>query len=113
MHGDEPLGYLLMLRLAEYLLMNYDTDPYVRTLTDNIEIWINPLFNPDGAYFLSDTSIHGATRFNSNQIDLNRDFPDIRFPGESNTPRQAETLAMMHFMEDIQPVLAANFHGGA
>ena len=113
MHGDEPLGYVLMLRLAEYLLSNYQSDPYVRKLTDQAEIWINPLFNPDGAYFMSDTSIEGAIRGNRIHPDLNRDFPDIRYAEVDNSQRQVETRAMMDFMEEIHPVLAANFHGGA
>ena len=27
MHGDETTGYILMLRLIDYLLTNYGTDP--------------------------------------------------------------------------------------
>jgi hypothetical protein len=112
-HGDETLGYILMLRLIDYLLANYETSPAVKYLADHIEIWINPLANPDGSYFLSDTSVAGATRFNANQVDLNRDFPDIRIYTLQDVPREPETLAMMDFMNDIRLVLAANFHGGA
>jgi hypothetical protein len=50
MHGDETGGFILMLRLADYLLKNYNTDSRVKNLVDNLEIWINPLANPDGAY---------------------------------------------------------------
>mgnify|MGYP001056443019 CR=1 FL=1 len=50
MHGDETGGFILMLRLADYLLENYDSDLRIRELADNIEIWINPLANPDGTY---------------------------------------------------------------
>ncbi len=112
-HGDETLGYILMLRLIDYLLVNYNTDLKVKNLVDQVEIWINPLANPDGAYFLSDASVSGATRLNGNQVDLNRDFPDLMYTDWENEMRQPETLAMMSFMEDIQPVLSANFHGGA
>lgn len=113
MHGDETLGYYLMLRLIDYLLANYETSPAVKHLADHIEIWINPLANPDGSYFLSDTSVAGATRFNANQVDLNRDFPDIRIYTLQDVPREPETLAMMDLMNDIRLTLAANFHGGA
>jgi hypothetical protein len=101
-----------MLRLIDYLLTNYETSPEVKYLADHIEIWINPLANPDGSYFLSDTSVAGATRFNANQIDLNRDFPDVRIYTLEDVPREPETLAMMDFMNDIRLALAANFHGG-
>ena len=47
MHGDETAGYPLMLSLIEYLLSNYKNDVRVAYLVNNIEIWINPLANPD------------------------------------------------------------------
>jgi hypothetical protein len=112
-HGDEPLGFVLMLRLIDQLLSGYTNDNYIQNLVNGIEIWINPLFNPDGAYFISDTSISGAVRFNSNQVDLNRDFPDINRPLEEQVVRQSETMDMINFMKEIKPTLAANFHGGA
>jgi hypothetical protein len=78
-----------------------------------MEIWINPLANPDGAYFLSDLSVNGATRLNANSIDLNRDFPNPDDPDWEGRTRQPETRAMMDLMADLRPALAANFHGGA
>ncbi|HJZ40173.1 MAG TPA: M14 family zinc carboxypeptidase, partial [Bacteroidales bacterium] len=98
MHGDEVVGYVLMLRLIRYLLENYETDGQVKRLLDGLEIWINPLSNPDGTYFLSDTSVAGATRFNGNQTDLNRDFPDLRDELWDIRPKEPETHAMMDFM---------------
>ena len=50
MHGDETGGFILMLRLADYLLKNYSASSRVKTLVDDLEIWINPLANPDGTY---------------------------------------------------------------
>jgi hypothetical protein len=113
MHGDEVTGYILMLRLIEELLIRYPSDPQIKRLVDSVEIWINPLSNPDGAYFLSDLSVEGATRLNANGIDLNRDFPDLYSQDWESSVRQPETQAMMGLMEDIRPVLSANFHGGA
>ncbi len=112
-HGDEPLGTVLLLRLIEYLLDNYPTADEVRELVDRLEIWINPMANPDATYFLSDTSVVGAVRFNAAQVDLNRDFPDIRNDNWAGVIRQPETEAMMHFMKEIRPALSAGFHGGA
>jgi len=112
-HGDETVGYVLMLRMIDYLLANYDSDERIRHLVDEAEIWINPLANPDGTYFMSDTSVAGATRFNANHTDLNRNFPDLQDPDWENRPREPENLAMMSFMNDCGVVLAANFHGGA
>lgn len=113
MHGNELVGYMLMLRLIDHLLTHYETDPEIRYLVDHIELWINPLANPDGTYAVSDSTVAGATRFNANQVDLNRNFPELGDPYWAGRPRQPETKAMMDFMSDLELVLAANFHGGA
>ena len=112
-HGDEALGFSLMLRLIEELLGKYEVDGPIRRLVDSAEIWINPLANPDGTYFLSENSVTGATRFNARNTDLNRDFPDLQDAEWQDREREPETTAMMDFMNDLQLVLAANIHGGA
>jgi hypothetical protein len=119
MHGDETVGYVLLLRLADYLLTNYGQPTAegvrVTNLVDNMEIWINPLFNPDGTYRLGgDTTVSRATRGNANGVDLNRNFPD-RIDDTSNTTtgRQVETQAMMRWRWRHNFSLSANFHGGA
>ena len=108
-HGDETAGFILMLRLSEYLLKNYNLDSRVKNLVDNLEIWINPLANPDGMY-RSSNFITSPIRFNANGYDLNRNFPD---PEEAQgITRQKETLDMMSFLADHRFVLSANFHSG-
>jgi hypothetical protein len=109
MHGDELGSYVLMLRLAEYLLVNYGIDEEVNRLVDNIEIYINPLANPDGTYYNGDT-ITSPTRANANGYDLNRNFPYLT--GTNSRPLQKETIEMMDFMRDRNFVLSANFHAG-
>jgi len=114
MHGDETTGYVLMLRLIDYLLVNYGTDPQVTNLVDNVEIWINPSANPDGTYAGGNSSVSGATRYNSNGVDLNRNFPDPEDgPHPDGNAWQPETIAMMDLSDVHNFVLAANFHGGA
>jgi hypothetical protein len=108
MHGDETGGYVLMLRFAEYLLKNYSTDSRIRNLVDNLEIWINPLANPDGTYNGSNY-INSPTRNNANGYDLNRNFPD---PEVTYVPRQKETIDMMKFLAKHRFTLSANFHSG-
>ncbi len=114
MHGDETTGYILMLRLIDYLLTNYQSDQQVTNLVENLEIWINPLANPDGTYYNGDTTVYGATRYNANAVDLNRNFPS---PAEREHPDdnlwQPETVAMMELSERQNFILSANFHGGA
>jgi len=112
-HGNELTGYKLLLNLADYLLQNYGKDELVTKLLDHTEIWINPLANPDGTYFGGDLTVLPAKRFNANNLDLNRNFPD---PAEGAHPDgsewQPETVAMMVFYKQKKIVLSANFHTG-
>lgn len=114
MHGDETTGYVLMLRLADFLLSQYGTDARATEIINNMEVWINPLANPDGTYRTHDTTLYGATRGNANGIDINRNFKD---PDDGDHPDgktwQAETQVMMDFMLKRNFTLSANFHGGA
>lgn len=109
MHGDELGGYVLMLRLAHYLLHNYSADARVQYLVDNLQIYINPLANPDGTYRNGDI-ISNPTRANANGKDLNRNFPD---PLEPGIVQEKENVDMISFMRGRRFVLSANFHGGA
>jgi hypothetical protein len=112
-HGDETTGYVLMLRLIDYLLSNYGTDPRITSLVDNIEIWINPLANPDGTYHGGNNTVDGAYRYNANWVDLNRNYPD---PEDGQHPDgeawQVETLHFMAFAENNHFVASVNIHGG-
>ncbi len=111
MHGNELTGYVLMLRLADYLLSNYAVAKGA-SLIDELEIYINPLANPDGTFADGNESVNGATRGNANNIDLNRNFPD-RIVGDKPTgPWQAETIAMMEYMQKRNFGISMNFHGG-
>ncbi|MFO8235762.1 MAG: M14 family zinc carboxypeptidase [Bacteroidales bacterium] len=111
MHGDETTGYVLMLRLIDSILSTYDTSPKITHLIDNVDIYINPIANPDGTYSGGDNTVSEAIRANSNYKDLNRDFPDP-VDGE-NESYEPETEAMMNFAENNNIILSANFHGGA
>lgn len=114
MHGDEVTGYVLMLRLINYLLTNYGIDTAATTLINNMEIWINPLANPDGTYRTGNNSVSGAIRGNYNGIDLNRNFPDAAMGAHPDgNAWQVETQAWMTFAAQHSFALSANFHGGA
>jgi len=112
-HGDETTGYILMLRLADYLLSNYNIDPRLTNLVNEIEIWINPLANPDGTYFGGNNTVNGARRYNYNGIDLNRNFPDPEDgPHPDGYPWQTETVHFMNLAQNNHFVSSANIHGG-
>ena len=112
MHGDETTGYILLLRLIDTLLEGYGTDSRLTNLVDNLEIFINPLANPDGTYYSGNNTVFGARRYNANGYDLNRNFPDPAAGQNPNGPWQPETIAMMDWAESHNFVMSANFHGG-
>ena len=113
MHGDETLGYSLMLMLINEILVNNES-PEIDNLLSNVSIYINPLENPDGTYKVSDETVFGSARYNANGEDLNRNYPN---PLKGDHPDfadwQAETIAMMDYLSKIRPNISANFHGGA
>jgi hypothetical protein len=112
-HGDETTGFMLLLHLIDYLCSGYGNDSLVTRLVDSIEIWINPLANPDGTYWPAADVITLPRRFNSNDVDLNRNFPGLNDPGHpDNHPYQPENLAQMSFLSRVHMVMGANIHGG-
>ncbi len=111
MHGDETTGYVLLLHLIDELLTHYDPaslDPYdqeITRLVDSVEIWINPLANPDGTYSSSDEVLSNSSRrYYSNAngsnsfVDPNRNFADPQNGAHPDgNPYWAETQRMMEF----------------
>lgn len=109
MHGDETAGYWLLLRLAEYLLTEEATG-----LLADVDVYINPLANPDGAFRLGDHSLDGASRGNAAGVDLNRNYPD---PDDGPHPDgfgyQPETNIFIEAAAKHSFDLSLNLHGGA
>ena len=114
MHGNELAGFNLSLRFIDHLLTNYNSEAEITQLVDELDIWINPLANPDGAYAGGNSSVFGARRGNANGVDLNRNFPD---PEDGIHPDgrdwQKETELFMKLAKENRFVLSANFHAGA
>ncbi len=102
-HGDETTGVEMTMRLAELLANSYGTDPDLTGMVDKMDIWLCPIYNPDGYV--------AGTRYNHNGYDLNRNYPD-RFTGP-HPSTQPETLAFMEFENAHRFVMGANYHGGA
>jgi uncharacterized repeat protein (TIGR01451 family) len=104
-HGDETTGIEMTMRLAELLANGYGSDPLLTDLVDKMEIWLCPIYNPDGYV--------NGTRYNAHGQDLNRDFPD-RFTDPIDDPagREPETQAFMYFGYAHRFVMGANYHTG-
>jgi len=110
MHGDETVGREMLIQLIDLFCHSYgrsdlELGDRITKLIDRTDIYIIPSMNPDG--------FADGVRSNANRIDLNRNFPDLRFPSRSTGALQPETLAVMNFSNAHHFVLSANFHGGA
>jgi hypothetical protein len=66
MHGDEKIGWAVAFEMLKYLVSNYGTDTLVTRLVNTREIWLLPMYNPDG-YIAGD-------RYNGNGVDMNRNW---------------------------------------
>lgn len=113
MHGDETTGYIMMLRLIDYLLEN-PTIAEVQNVMDNLDLFICPDANPDGTYHGGNNTVNGSVRYNASGIDLNRNYPDFNDgPHPDGEPYAPETEWFMQLAEDYQFTMAANYHGGS
>lgn len=89
-HGNEIMGACVIAYTAQQLLVNYDSDPTVAALVDNLELFLLPIMNPDG--------YESGNRHNANDYDLNRNWGG---PGANPNPfSQPETAAMRDFFLD-------------
>lgn len=135
-HAREPIGMQQMLFYMYYLLENYDTDPEVRYLVDNTEMYFVPLVNPDGYARNIYTNPNGGGQWRKNRringngtygVDLNRNYgfawgydnsgssPDpgdetYRGPSAFSEP---EIATLRDFCEDHEFRLALNYHSYA
>lgn len=97
-HAREPISGMTVLYYMYYLLENYGTNPEVTYLVDNREIYIVPVFNPDGYEYNRQTNPNGGGMWRKNRrnngdgsygVDLNRNFGYMwgyDNVGSSNTP---------------------------
>ncbi|NMA20887.1 MAG: hypothetical protein GX927_09955, partial [Lentisphaerae bacterium] len=116
LHGDEPPGTEMIMRLMQYLCEQADTEA-VQNILQNCVLWLMPLMNPDG--------LAAGTRGNANNADLNRNFPDGAILGEDIlgtlaagsslrlSGLQPEQVAVMRWLAARRITAALHLHTGA
>merc|ERR1711936_1253354 len=129
MHGNEVLGRELLLHLAHHICTAYLAgDKEIQRLVHSTRIHLLPSMNPDG--WQTAANINGKDylvgRNNGNDVDLNRDFPDLNqaiYEGVQENNHllrgadfdrriQPETESVIKMIMDTPFVLSANMHGG-
>ncbi len=138
-HAREPNSLSQIIFYMWYLLENYDTDPEVKYLVDNVEMYFIPCINPDGYIHNETTNPNGGGLWRKNKrdndnngifeedfdgVDLNRNygfewgFNDI---GSSPNPQSAtyrgetgfsepETQAVKAFCNEHEFQVCLNYH---
>ncbi len=135
-HAREPASLSQLVFYMWYLLENYDSDPEIKSILDNTELYFVPVINPDGYLYNEKTDPNGGgfwrkNRKNSYGIDLNRNY-DYYINGDPNNGiwgglgasndtnsdvyhgpapfSEVETQAMKWFVEQHDFIMAFNNH---
>jgi len=127
-HAREVMTVEVMVDAIDYLTSNYGSDTQVTRWVDEMEIWIVPVVNPDGAHYMY--TVDQWWRKNRNTdcatgdgVDLNRNFEwnyrrcagssdncsDDTYHG-SGPASEVETQAMQELMEQVRPLYYINYH---
>lgn len=131
-HAREGIGVQQMMYYMLYLLENYETNPLVKNLVDNREMYFVPIINPDGYLYNEQTAPNGGGNWRKNRrnnggsygVDLNRNYGymwGLDNNGSSPDPTDAtyrgpsafsepETQNMKQFVEENEFIIALNYH---
>lgn len=78
-HAREPASLSQLIFYMWYLLENYGSDPEVKSIVDNTELYFVPVINPDGYLYNEKTDPNGGgfwrkNRKNGHGVDNNRNY---------------------------------------
>jgi hypothetical protein len=108
-HGGERLGTQSALRLLDWLTSGH---PDAIRIRDELTVVVIPMYNPDGAEFVTASGtrgIRGSVTPNLN-LDLNRDWGPPPAPGASQPFAQPESIAWWHLFAEVLPNYALDYH---
>ncbi len=135
-HAREPASLSQLIYYMWYLLENYNTDPDIKQIVDNTELYFVPVINPDGYLYNEVTNPNGGglwrkNRFNTHGVDNNRNYDHYPNgnaanatwggPGSSSNTNdqtyhgtsafsEVENQAMKWFTEQHEFIIALNNH---
>jgi hypothetical protein len=106
-HAREWLAAEMPLRLAEYLLTNYGTDPGLQACMNNLQIWIIPVLNPAQktnvfmAYGNHEIFVGYKDSFNVGRRQIGHDvYQRWRNDSPTGTTPGANSISAMFFEQD-------------
>lgn len=101
-HAREIMTVEVLLHYMRYLCENYESDPVIRFLVDNRQVWFIPLVNVDGFVYNETTNPNGGGMWRKNRrvnsgsscrgVDPNRNYPYEWVGGGSSTDPCSETF---------------------
>lgn len=130
-HAREPASMQQLIYYMWYILENYDSNPQVAKIVNNVEMYFVPCINPDGYIYNEQTDPNGGGMHRKNRrnvgsnnkgVDLNRNYSyQFGGPGTSSNPNsdtykgtgpfsEPETQAMKWFVENHNFTIALNYH---
>jgi len=130
-HAREWIAPMVTIYVADQLIRQYDSDPQVQSLVDNVEFYIVPVMNPDGyVYSWTNDRFWRKNRRNNGSgmygVDLNRNFPtdfggtySSGWPGSQiyrgpSAMSEPESVVMDDFIADHPNLVAhIDFHSYA
>jgi len=106
-HGDEKIGWAITFELLKYLVSRYNSDSIVNRLVNSREIYLLPMYNPDG--------YNANSRYNGNNVDLNRNWGwmwgDESNQGASPFSEPENRALLMHIWQN-PAVIYVSYHAG-
>ena len=123
-HGDEFVTVATALHGAEMLVGGYGEDEAITALLDTTEVWVAPVWNPDG--YSAGTRVNGRVNGDGTVgVDLNRNYPfgfgecgGSAEPGRGTfhgpeAASEPETRTMIAFAQDRRFAIVHDAHAGA
>ena len=110
-HAREWAGPMVAMGLADRLVRLYESDPRVRRVVDQAQIYINPVNNPDG--YVATFGSRRLQRKNMNpacNVDLNRNYPTAFGQGTPSSCN-AETYPGKMALSEPESQAVANLIG--
>jgi len=123
-HAREVMTPEIAWDMMDTLTSSYASDPEVQRWVDNINIWIVPSVNPDGAmHVFQNDSGWRKNRHPGCAVDVNRNYPFLwgscggssgscssgTFRGTA-AGSEPETAAMIALQEQVRPFFALTYH---